>query len=51
MNIELITGATFVAVIVNLIVLAFSYGKLSQKVEDVCRRVDRLENNRKPDGG
>lgn len=27
----------------NIIVMAISYGKLQQKVKDLCRRVDRIE--------
>lgn len=30
-------------VIVNIIVAAYGYGRLNQKVCDLCRRVDRLE--------
>lgn len=29
--------------IVNVIVVAYTYGKLSQKVADFCKRVDRME--------
>lgn len=30
-------------VIINIVAVAYSYGKLSQKVNDFCQRVDRLE--------
>ena len=30
-------------VAVNIAVVAYSYGRLSQKVSDLCRRVDSLE--------
>lgn len=30
-------------VIINIVAVAYSYGKLSQKVSDFCGRVDRLE--------
>jgi len=30
-------------VVINLILAAFSYGKLNQSVSDLCRRVERLE--------
>ena len=40
---EGLTIATLVTVIVNLILAAFFYGKLTQKVEDVCRRMDKVE--------
>jgi len=29
--------------VVNIAVAAYSYGRLSQKVNDLCRRVDRVE--------
>lgn len=29
--------------IVNVIVVAFSYGKLTQKVNDLCGRMERVE--------
>ena len=32
-----------ILVIINIAMVAFSYGKLSQKVSDTCRRIDRLE--------
>ena len=38
-----ISIATLILVVINLIVVSFSYGKLSQKVSDVNRRVERLE--------
>ena len=47
---EGITGI-IVLVIVNIAVAAYSYGRLSQKVNDLCRRMDRLEaivNGRNP---
>lgn len=28
---------------VNIAAVAFSYGKLSQKVTDLCQRIDRIE--------
>ena len=31
-------------VLTNIAAVAYSYGKLSQKVNDLCRRVTRLEN-------
>ena len=30
-------------VVVNIAVAAYSYGRLSQKVSDLCRRVGRVE--------
>ena len=30
-------------VIVNIIIAAYGYGRLNQKVCDLCRRMDRLE--------
>ena len=30
-------------VIINIIIAAYGYGRLNQKVCDLCRRVDRLE--------
>ena len=30
-------------VIINIIAVAYTYGKISQKVSDFCQRVDRLE--------
>lgn len=43
-----VAGITFLT-IVNIIVVAYSYGRTSQKVADLCRRVSRLESiiNRK----
>lgn len=41
-------------VVVNIALVAFSYGRLSQKVSDLCRRVNRVEaiiNGRNPGGG
>ena len=29
--------------VVNIVAVAYSYGKLSQKVNDLCRRMDRVE--------
>ena len=34
-----ITGLT----IVNVAVVAFSYGRMTQKLKDLCQRVDKLE--------
>jgi len=31
------------SVVVNVSVVAFSYGKLSQSVKDLCRRMGRVE--------
>lgn len=28
---------------VNITVIAYTYGRMCQKVDDVCKRVDRLE--------
>ena len=39
---EGITGI-IVLVIVNIAVAAYSYGRLSQKVNDLCQRMDRVE--------
>jgi hypothetical protein len=30
-------------VVINIAAVAFSYGKLNQKVNDLCRRVDRID--------
>lgn len=30
-------------VVVNVGLIAFSYGRLSQKVSDACKRLDRIE--------
>ena len=30
-------------VVINITAVAFSYGRISQKVNDLCRRVDRIE--------
>ena len=30
-------------VIINIIIAAYGYGRLNQKVCDLCRRVDQLE--------
>lgn len=30
-------------IVVNIAVAAYSYGRLSQKVNDLCRRMDRVE--------
>ncbi len=38
-----ISVATLILVVINLIVAAFSYGKLSQQVQETCRRVEALE--------
>ena len=32
-----------VLVLINIAVVAYSYGKVCQKVSDLCRRVSRLE--------
>lgn len=32
-----------ILVMINIILVAFTYGRLSQKVDDFCRRVDKLE--------
>jgi hypothetical protein len=32
-----------ITVVLNLILAAFSYGKLNQSVSDLCRRVEKLE--------
>lgn len=32
-----------VLIICNIVQVAYTYGKLSQKVSDFCQRVDRLE--------
>ena len=43
-----------VLVIINIAIVAYGYGKLSQKVNDACRRIGRLEliaNGRNPGGG
>ena len=35
--------ATLVLMVVQLVFFAFGYGRLSQKVDDFCKRADRLE--------
>ncbi len=30
-------------VVINIAAVAFSYGRLSQKVNDLCQRTDRVE--------
>lgn len=40
-----------ILVCVNIGAVAFSYGKLSQKVDDVCKRVTRLEGKSNPGEG
>ncbi|KKK67095.1 hypothetical protein LCGC14_2957530, partial [marine sediment metagenome] len=35
---------------VNLVIAAFHYGKLTQKVKELCRRVLRLEDREKNKG-
>ena len=35
--------AIFSLLAVNVGAVAFSYGKLSQKVADLCRRIEKLE--------
>lgn len=35
--------AVIVLIVTNIGLVAFSYGKLTQKVKDLCRRVDKLE--------
>lgn len=37
------TTIVLLSVAVNLGIVAFSYGKLSQKVSDLCRRVRGIE--------
>ncbi len=32
-----------VLLVVNIAAVAFSYGSLTQKVRDICRRIERLE--------
>ena len=32
-----------VLVVINIIVVAFGYGKSSQQIADLCRRMDRVE--------
>ena len=32
-----------VLVVINIAGVAYSYGKLSQKVSDLCRRLERVE--------
>ena len=36
---------TLALLLVNLAGVAYSYGKLNQKVNDLCNRVARLENH------
>ena len=41
--------AVVILVVINITGVAYSYGMLSQKVKDLCRRLDRVEkaiNNR-----
>ncbi len=40
---ELLSTATLIVVVLNLIAFAFTYGKLSQKVDDACKRLESLE--------
>ena len=37
-------------VIVNIVVVAYSYGKSTQQLADLCRRVTKLENKIKNGG-
>ena len=37
------TAAVIVLVVINIAGVAYSYGKLSQKVSDLCRRLERVE--------
>lgn len=32
-----------ILVLTNVIIVAYSYGKITQSVADVCRRVERVE--------
>ena len=45
---QMIEMGIVVLVCVNIAAVAYSYGKLSQKVDDLCRRVTRLENKSNP---
>lgn len=38
-----VIGVVFLT-IVNVAVVSYTYGKLSQKVVELCRRVERMEN-------
>lgn len=40
---EGLTIGTLVVVILNLMAFTFTYGKLSQKVDDACKSIKRLE--------
>ncbi len=40
---EILSVSTLVLIITQLVVFAFGYGKLNQKMTDVCRRMDKLE--------
>ncbi len=35
--------STLIVVVLNLIGFAFTYGRLSQKVDDACKRLESLE--------
>ena len=37
-------GSLAALVIANLVMVAFNYGKLAQRMTDLCDRVSRLEN-------
>ncbi len=37
------TAAVIILVVINIAGVAYSYGKLSQKVSDLCRRLERVE--------
>jgi len=37
------TVGIIVLIVVNIALAAYSYGRLSQKVNDLCRRMDRVE--------
>lgn len=41
---------TAILVVINIAIAAFSYGRLSQKVDDCCRRITRLENTANGNG-
>ena len=45
MSVEVLFGFVSIAllVIIDIVIVAFSYGRLCQKVADACRRITRLE--------
>lgn len=45
MSVEVLFGFVSIAllVIIDIVIVAFSYGRLCQKVADACRRISRLE--------